>query len=92
MPVSFTLAYDKRGGFIGVHDRVTREPVPDHISARHQDLRDLVTGICEFDDRATPRGLDPVIAAASIGFRFVYAHPFEDGNGRLHRWLFPPTL
>ncbi len=86
------LGLRQGGDFIGVHDRVTREPVPDHISARHQDLRDLVTGICEFDDRATPRGLDPVIAAASIGFGFVHVHPFEDGNGRLHRWLFHHVL
>jgi Fic family protein len=80
------------GGFVGVHDRLTQEPVPDHISARHQDLADLVSGVCAFDERAAPRGLDPVIAAASIGFGFVYIHPFEDGNGRLHRWLFHHVL
>jgi Fic family protein len=80
------------GGFVGVHDRLTQEPVPDHISARHQDLADLVSGVCDFDERAAPRGLDPVIAAASMGFGFVYIHPFEDGNGRLHRWLFHHVL
>ncbi len=80
------------GGFVGTHDRDTREPVPDHISAQPRDLADLVTGICEFDERAAPRGLDPVIAAASVGFGFVYTHPFEDGNGRLHRWLFHHVL
>lgn len=29
----------------------------------------------------------PVIAAALVAFSFVYIHPFEDGNGRLHRFL-----
>ena len=29
----------------------------------------------------------PVIIAASIAFGFVFIHPFEDGNGRLHRFL-----
>jgi Fic family protein len=86
------LGLRQEGGFVGVHDRVTQEPVPDHISAFHRDLPDLVMGICEFDERAPPRGLDPVIAAASIGFGFVYVHPFEDGNGRLHRWLFHHVL
>lgn len=32
-------------------------------------------------------GLDPVIAAAVSAFAFVFIHPFEDGNGRLHRFL-----
>jgi Fic family protein len=80
------------GGFVGIHDRITQEPVPDHISARHEDLLDLVEGLVEFDQRAAPRGLDPVIAAASLGFGFVYVHPFVDGNGRLHRWLFHHVL
>ena len=31
--------------------------------------------------------VDPVCAAASAAFGFVYIHPFEDGNGRLHRFL-----
>ncbi len=86
------LGLRTEGGFVGDHDRITQDPVPDHISAKHEDLADLVAGLCEFDARATPRGLDPVIAAASIGFGFVYIHPFEDGNGRLHRWLFHHTL
>jgi Fic family protein len=30
--------------------------------------------------------------AASIAFGFVYVHPFEDGNGRLHRWLIHHAL
>ncbi len=31
--------------------------------------------------------LDPVVAAAVSAFAFVFVHPFEDGNGRLHRFL-----
>ena len=31
--------------------------------------------------------MDPVIAAACLSFGFVYIHPFEDGNGRIHRYL-----
>ena len=27
-----------------------------------------------------------MVAAAAVAFGFVYIHPFEDGNGRLHRW------
>jgi len=35
---------------------------------------------------------DPVITAAVIGFGFVFLHPFEDGNGRLHRYLLHHVL
>jgi len=34
------------------------------------------------------RGMpDPVIASTVVAFAFVYLHPFEDGNGRIHRFL-----
>ena len=33
------------GGFIGEHDRSTGEPIPEHISARWQDLNTLVDGL-----------------------------------------------
>lgn len=31
--------------------------------------------------------MDAVAVAATTAFGFVYVHPFEDGNGRIHRWL-----
>ena len=76
-----------RRGFVGTHDRVTREPVPEHVSARPQDVPGLVAGIIDYAERAIAGGVDAVMAAAVIAFGFVYVHPFVDGNGRLHRWL-----
>ncbi len=32
------------------------------------------------------------MAAAVLAFGFVYVHPFEDGNGRLHRYLIHHVL
>jgi len=34
-----------------------------------------------------PEGADPVVAAAVAAFGFVFLHPFDDGNGRIHRFL-----
>ena len=79
------------GGFVGQHDRDSRMPLPDHISARHEDLRSLIDGLVAFDRTAGPH-LDPVLAAAALAFGFVYIHPFEDGNGRLHRYLIHHVL
>lgn len=80
------------GGFVGVHDRTTGEPIPDHISARPEDLPSLVDGLPALKKRSLAGGVDPVIAAAVVAFGFVYIHPFEDGNGRLHRWLIHHVL
>ena len=38
------------------------------------------------------RGVDPVVMAACASFGFVYLHPFEDGNGRLHRFIIHHAL
>jgi Fic family protein len=81
------LGLRAEGGFVGEHDRHTQEPLPDHVSARAEDLESLLAGIAEYAERAVAGGADPVIAAAAVAFGFVYVHPFEDGNGRLHRWL-----
>ncbi|SSC64738.1 Fic family protein [Ciceribacter selenitireducens] len=79
------------GGFIGEHDRLSGAPIPDHISARHEDLPSLIDGLASFD-RSAAQHLDPVLAAAALAFGFVYIHPFEDGNGRLHRYLIHHVL
>jgi len=74
------------GGFVGEHDRETQMPLPDHISARAEDLTDLIDGMAAFDG-GPARELDPVIAATVLAFGFIYIHPFDDGNGRIHRYL-----
>jgi Fic family protein len=57
-----------------------------------QDLADLMAGMLEANDRMRDDGLDPVLQAAATAFGFVYGHPFEDGNGRLHRCLIHHVL
>lgn len=80
------LGFRTEGGFVGEHDRETHAPLPDHIGARPEDLPSLLTGLIAFD-RGRARQMDPVIAAALLAFGFVYIHPFDDGNGRIHRYL-----
>lgn len=85
------LGFRREGGFVGEHDRETRMPLPGHISARHEDLPALVTGMVAFD-RGPAQRMDAVVAAASLAFGFVYIHPFDDGNGRIHRYLIHHVL
>ena len=77
----------KKGGFVGEHDRVSGEPIPDHISAKSQDLDDLVDGLIDVNKLFIKDDIHAVLAAAVIAFGFVFIHPFEDGNGRIHRYL-----
>lgn len=85
------LGLREEGGFVGEHDRETRLPLPDHISAQAQDLTTLIDGMIAFD-RVAARSIDAVLAAAVLAFGFVYIHPFVDGNGRLHRYLIHHVL
>jgi hypothetical protein len=86
------LGLREEGGFVGSHDRVTGDPIPDHISAPPDDLESLIRGLGAYAERSVKGGMDPVVAAAVISFGFVYIHPFEDGNGRIHRWLIHHVL
>jgi len=87
-----TLGLRTEGGWIGERDRMTMDPIPVHISARPEDLRGLMQGLVEYARRALAAPLDPVVVAAALSFGFVYIHPFEDGNGRIHRWLIHHVL
>ncbi|MCU7862232.1 MAG: Fic family protein [Candidatus Thiodiazotropha sp. (ex Lucinoma kastoroae)] len=80
------------GGFVGDHDRATRMPMPVHISARAEDLESLLSGFIETYKLLAESDYDPVLTAALIAFGFVFIHPFEDGNGRIHRYLFHHIL
>lgn len=81
------MGFRKEGGFVGEHDRITGEPIPEHISARWQNLEDLLDGLIETDSKLEKSKFHPVLTAAMISFGFVFMHPFVDGNGRIHRYL-----
>jgi len=82
-----TLGLRIKGGFVGEHDRQTGEPIPEHISARWQDLDTLLNGLIETSLLLEKIQFNPVLTASNIAFGFVFIHPFVDGNGRIHRYL-----
>lgn len=86
------IGFRKKGGFVGEHDRVTGEPIPDHISAKWQDLPGLMNGLIETNKLLIHSAIDPILSATIIAFGFVFIHPFEDGNGRIHRYLIHHVL
>lgn len=86
------LGLRKDGGFVGRHDRTNQTPIPDHISARPDDLAALMGALLKTFKLLEADGFDAVLTAAVVGFGFVFIHPFEDGNGRLHRFMLQKAL
>lgn len=86
------LGIRKEEGFIGSHDRKTMEPIPSHISARCADLESLMNGLINYDEISLKRHQHPILTAAVLAFGFVFIHPYVDGNGRIHRYLFHHVL
>ncbi len=52
-----------------------------------QDLHDLMAGLIAAHRRMADGGVQAVVHAAVVSYGFVFLHPFEDGNGRIHRFL-----
>jgi hypothetical protein len=74
------------GVFLGERDH-NGDPLPEFIGARPQDLSSVITGLIAANERMRGSGIDAVLQAAATAFGFVYVHPYQDGNGRLHRCL-----
>jgi hypothetical protein len=85
------IGYRPDGVFLGERDP-EGDPIPEFIGARPEDVVDLMNGFNECNNRMRPSDLDPVLQAAVLAFGFVYIHPLEDGNGRLHRCLIHHVL
>jgi len=88
----FTLAGLRPDGvFLGERDH-EGDPLPEFIGACPQDLQPLMQGMIAANQRMRDGELDSVLQAAATAFGFVYIHPFQDGNGRLHRCLIHHVL
>jgi hypothetical protein len=85
------LGLREKGVFLGERDH-HREPLPEFIGAKPEDLNQLMEGLLSADEQMRVGGLDPILQAAATAFGFVYIHPLEDGNGRLHRYLIHHVL
>jgi len=62
------------------------------VSPKPTDLPPLMQGMMAAHARMGDADVHPVIHAAVVAYGFVYMHPFEDGNGRIHRFLIHNVL
>jgi len=78
--------YRKVQNYVGESVAWQREKV--HFACpRPEDLESLMAGLIAAHARMEEGGVHPVVHAAAIAYGFVFLHPFEDGNGRIHRFL-----
>ena len=52
-----------------------------------ENVANLMEGLVDAHKRMDKSDISAVIHAAAIAYGFVFLHPFEDGNGRIHRLL-----
>lgn len=55
-----------------------------------QFVKSLMQGIVDLNKKNT--STETIIKIAMVSFGYVYIHPFEDGNGRIHRFLIHDIL
>ncbi|MCK5855719.1 MAG: Fic family protein, partial [Sulfurovaceae bacterium] len=72
--------------FLGDRDR-EHSPVPEFIGAKSEDLTALLESWIELHILLSEDNINPILHAVIMAFSFVYIHPLEDGNGRIHRYL-----
>ncbi|MEA3455155.1 MAG: Fic family protein [Campylobacterota bacterium] len=77
--------------FLGDRDR-DNYPIPEFIGAKSKDLPLLIENWLELEQKLINDEVNPILHAVIIAFSFVYIHPLEDGNGRIHRYLMHHVL
>jgi Fic family protein len=83
--------YRANQNYVGESIGPTRELVH-YIPPKPEDLESLMEGWTSSCRQIRSRTLDALVLATVAGFGFVYLHPFEDGNGRIHRFLIHDAL
>jgi Fic family protein len=66
------------------------EEIIHYICPPPEQLNSLTKGLK--DAALKTDGVHSIVRASIIAFGFVFIHPFEDGNGRIHRFLIHDTL
>lgn len=78
--------YRKEQNYVGETVAWQQERVH-FVCPRPEDVPDLMAGLIAAHQWMAKGDVHAVVHAASVAYGFVFLHPFEDGNGRIHRFL-----
>ncbi len=78
--------YRKSQNYVGEAVEFGEEKIH-YVTPKPEDLDDLMQGLIASHKLMSRGNVPALVCAAVIAYGFVYLHPFEDGNGRIHRFL-----
>jgi len=78
--------YRRSQNYIGQAVEYQKEIIH-YICPKPEDVSELMNGLLSSHLRMKENGISALIHTAVISYGFVFIHPFEDGNGRIHRFL-----
>jgi hypothetical protein len=78
--------YRKSQNYVGQAISYQKQMVH-YICPKPEDLPEMMEGLLNAHLTMKEGGVPAIIHAAAISYGFVFMHPFEDGNGRIHRFL-----
>ncbi len=78
--------YRQHQNYVGQSMDLHREIIH-FVGAKPASLEGLMSGLIAAHRRMESGAVHAAIHAAVIAYGFVFLHPFEDGNGRIHRFL-----
>jgi hypothetical protein len=78
--------YRKKQNYVGETVSPAKEIVH-FIPPKPEDIEELMAGLILSHSIMKDSLVLPVLHAAVVSYGFVFLHPFEDGNGRIHRFL-----
>jgi len=83
--------YRDSQNYVGHSVSPTREIVH-YVAPKPEDMGAMMEGWATCSHRMIESDVPSVVTAAVVGYGFVFLHPFDDGNGRLHRYLIHHVL
>lgn len=78
--------YRKTQNYIGESISFQQQRVH-YVCPKPEDIPALMEGLLATHRKLKQNPVPSIVHAAIISYGFVFLHPFEDGNGRLHRFL-----
>lgn len=83
--------YRNTQNYVGQSIRFQNELIH-FVCPKPDDIHSLMGGMIESNARMGSEDVHPVVHAGVLAYGFVFLHPFEDGNGRIHRFLIHNVL
>jgi Fic family protein len=78
--------YRSTQNYVGESAFSQREKVH-YVSPKPDDLSELMEGLINSHGRMSQSNIHASVHDTVVSYGFVFLHPFEDGNGRIHRFL-----